>query len=142
MARIKWVQQRLENWGMWASRGGMGSSGFPSASVLAAWAASEDRQWDRNRCGGTVIPVSESEALETDRAITSFKDTRRPLARACVLVYVMDFGVIEAAHREQVAESTMHARLAQADAAIAMWLEDQAAEKLRKRGMLRGSFTP
>lgn len=142
MARIKWVQQRLDNWGMWASRGGAGSGGFPTESVLAAWAAAEDRQWDRNRCGGTVIPVSESEALETDRAIASFKDTRRPLAEALVLVYVYDFGVLEAAHREHVAESTMHARLGQADVAIAMWLEDRAAELQRRRAASRGSFTP
>lgn len=135
MARIKWVQQRLENWGMWASRGGMGSSGFASVSVLAGWVESD--AWARNRCGGSVIPVSEAEALETDRAIASFKDTRRPLAKALVLVYVMDFGVVEAAYRERVAESTMHARLSQADIAVAMWLEDRAAEMEKKREALR-----
>ncbi|MDA8522322.1 antiterminator Q family protein [Acidovorax sp. NCPPB 4044] len=139
MARIKWVQQRLENWGMWASRGGHGSGGFASQSVLAGWVESD--AWARNRCGGSVIPVSESEALETDRAITSFKNTRPSLAKALVLVYVFDFGVVEAAYRVGVAESTMHARLGQADQAIAMWLEDRAAELLRKREAARGSFT-
>ncbi len=141
MARIKWVQQRLENWGMWASRGGAGSSGYASQSVLAGWVESD--AWARNRCGASVIPVSEAEALETDRAISSFKDTRRPLARSLVLVYVMDFGVLEAAHRERVSESTMHARLAQADQAVAMWLEDRAAETQKRRDAQRaGSFTP
>lgn len=139
MARIKWVQQRLENWGMWASRGGAGSGGFASASVLAGWVESD--AWARNRCGGSVIPVSESDALETDRAIASFKDTRRPLAEALVLVYVYDFGVLEAAYRARVAESTMHARLSQADQAVAMWLEDRQAEAQRKRETMRGSFT-
>lgn len=36
--------------------------------------------------GGSVIPVSEAQALETDRAIATFKDTRRPLTKALVLV--------------------------------------------------------
>lgn len=36
--------------------------------------------------GGSVIPVREAQALETDRAIATFKDTRRPLAKALVLV--------------------------------------------------------
>lgn len=138
MARIKWVQQRLENWGMWASRGGAGSGGYASQSILAGWVESD--AWARNRCGGSVIPVCEAEALETDRAIASFKDTRRALARALVLVYVQDFGVVEAAFREHVAVSSMHARLSQADAAIAMWLEDRAKEAQRLRESARGSF--
>jgi len=142
MARIKWVQQRLENWGMWASRGGGGSGGYPTESVLAAWAEAEDRQWSRYRCGGTVIPINESEAWEIDRAVASFKDTRPNMYEAVVLVYAYDFGVLEAAYRARVAESTMHARLAQADSAVAMWLEDRAAELLRKRAAARGSFTP
>ncbi len=140
MARIKWVQQRLENWGMWASRGGAGSGGYASQSILAGWVESD--AWARNRCGASVIPVSEAQALETDRAISSFKDTRRALARSLVLVYVMDFGVLEAAHRERVSASTMHARLAQADLAVAMWLEDRAADAEKKRDAMRaGSFT-
>lgn len=137
MARIKWVQQRLENWGMWASRGGAGSSGYASQSILAGWVESD--AWARNRCGASVIPVCEAEALETDRAIASFKDTRRPLAKALVLVYVLDFGVLEAAHRAGVAESTMHARLTQADIAVAMWLEDRAAELVKKREAARAA---
>ncbi len=139
MARIKWVQQRLDNWGMWASRGGAGSAGYASKCVLARWAESD--AWERNCYGSLVIPVSESEALETDRAITSFKDTRRPLARALVLVYVMDLGVVEAALRERVAVSTMHARLSQADMAIAMWLEDRAEEAKRRQVTAHRGFT-
>ncbi|UYL85474.1 hypothetical protein gp19 [Acidovorax phage Aval] len=139
MARIKWVQQRLENWGMWASRGGHGSGGYSSQSVLAGWV--EMDAWARNRCGGSVIPVSEAEALETDRAIASFKATRPAIAKALILVYVYDFGVVEAAYREKVAQSTMHARLGQADQAIAMWLEDRASELAKRRAVARGSFT-
>jgi len=140
MARIKWVQQRLENWGMWASRGGSGSGGFATRSVLGRLA--EPDVWARNRCGGSVIPVCEAEALETDRAIASFKDTRPAIAKALILVYVYDFGVVEAAYREKVGQSTMHARLGQADQAIAMWLEDRAAEMQKRREAARGSFTP
>lgn len=33
-----------------------------------------------------MIPVSEAQALETERAIAMFEDTRRPLAKALVLV--------------------------------------------------------
>lgn len=136
MARIKWVQQRLENWAIWASRGGLGGSGYARESVLASWTT--DDVWSRGRySSGALIPAMEEDALEIDRAITSFKDTRRQLAEALVLVYIRNLGVLEAAHRARVASSTMHARLDQADQAIAMWLEDRAAERVRLQAQAR-----
>lgn len=108
-----------------------GKTGRRNVPAVPTTLRVESDTWARNRCGASVIPVSEAEALETDRAISSFKDTRRALARSLVLVYVMDFGVLEAAHRERVSPSTMHARLAQADLAIAMWLEDRSVEAKR-----------
>lgn len=132
MARIKWVQQRLENWAIWASRGG---SGYARESVLASWTSDV---WSRGRySSGALIPAFEEDALEIDRAISSFKDTRPQLAAALVLVYIQNFGVLEAAHRARVDPSTMHARLGQADQAIAMWLEDRAAERLRLQAQAR-----
>lgn len=142
MARIKWVAQRLDNWAIWASRGGAGGSGYASQSVLQDWVS---EVWSRGSYNNVAIPAFEEEAIETDRAIASFKDTRPQLARALVAVYLMDLGVQEAARREHCAASTLHARLDQADMAIAMWLNDRAEERMRARAAIaakaRGGFT-
>ncbi|WOI43771.1 hypothetical protein [Acidovorax sp. BLS4] len=143
MARISWVVKRLENWALWASRGGAGSGGYAKQSVLADWVSDV---WERGSYNSVAIPAFEEEAAETDRAITSFKETRPHLVRALLAVYIQELGVQEAARRDGCAASTMHARLDQADMAIAMWLNDRADEKLRLRDALKakgigGSFT-
>ncbi len=134
MARIEHIKRRLENWGIWASRCEGGASGFATRSILTV------DVWARGTYNGAMIPVFEEEAQETERAVASFKKTRPTLARTVILYHVENLGVLEIAHRERCAQSTVHARLAQADQAVAMWLADRAREREQAARRTWGSF--
>lgn len=134
MARIEHIKQRLDNWGMWASRGEGGATGYATRSILAV------DVWARGTYNGNVIPVFEWEAMETDRAITALKDTRPQLVRTVIGYHLNNWGVSELAHRERCKPSTIHARLALADQAIDLWLSDRDREREQARSRAAESF--
>lgn len=149
MARIEWVVERLEHWAIWASRGGAGSTGFAKQSVLANDGGSDT--WARGSYRHVAIPVNEEEAAETDRAVSSMRTTRPALVRAVVQVHLNDKPVVDVARAEGCSRAALHARLAAADRAIAMWLTDRAVERdraqanaaaVRAQQQRDGSFTP
>jgi hypothetical protein len=127
MARIEWVQLRLNNWALWRARNAAGGLGFPSESPLMH-ITSTDRYREAR------LPIDEVDACKTDRAIESLKPDKRYLYETLYAMYVWDLGIKGTARRFGRAESTIHAQLCHADLMLSLWFaEDRAAKK---------SFTP
>jgi DNA-directed RNA polymerase specialized sigma24 family protein len=125
MARVEWVKQRLENWSRWkASEAGHGL-GFYTSSPFTRLAV------DGGRYRELSIPVDDVEARSTDDAVQSLLGPHPQLHRTLVLIYLEDTGIRVAAVQLCCAESTVKARLEQADARIATFLRlrAQATEK-------------
>lgn len=136
MARIKRIQQRLENWALWKVRDDTGALGYATRSVLAS------DVWSRGSYNGMLIPVIEQEAEETNRAIESLRMRRSHLFKTLELYYIKGVGISGTARAMLRAESTIKAQLEQADHAIAEWLDDKANERERARvNINKGSFT-
>ena len=127
MARLKRIQQRLDNWAIWTTRGANGGLGYATRSILAS------EVWSRGSYNGVPIPVEDEEAAETDQAVLSLKLSRSHLFITLECIYLKDLGIKATAQRMQRAESTIKAQLEQADHAIAAWLEAKAVENERKR---------
>lgn len=128
MARIEWVRLRLENWALWVARESAGGLGFSTQSVLLADASGRDGYRE------AILPVDEVDASLTDQAVASLKGPRGHLHSTLVLIYVKDAGTKGAAKVECCAESTISARLCEADRALRNWFsarqELQAQQKI------------
>ncbi len=128
MARIEWVKQRLDNWARWKEREASHGLGFYRQSPFLRMAV------DGGGYRDLTIPVDDVEARGTDEAVQSLLAGHPHLHRTLVLIYLEDAGIRVAAVRLACAESTVKARLEQADHAIATFL------RLKAQG--EGSFTP
>lgn len=118
MARIEWVRQRLENWALWHERGAGGGLGFASQSSFLNDAAT-------NRYREAWVPVDEVEAAVTDQAVSALRLTHAHLVETICQMYLTGSGIQETARSRQLAESTIHAHLSQADARLAVWFADR-----------------
>lgn len=142
MARIKWVEARLENWGRWAAQREAGALGYPKQSVFYRLAASAGR-------GEAVIPVSDLDASEIDDAVKSLQLAQSHLYLVLTLTYAKGLPRYQVAQRMGRAESTVSANLGDADRAIAKWLDAKreaqrnkaASVGARTSGASRGGFT-
>lgn len=124
MARIEWVKQRLDNWARWKEREQNHGLGFYTQSAFLRVAVSGGGYRE------TSIPVDDVDARATDEAVQSLLAEYTHLHRTLVLIYLEDTGIRVAAQRLVCAESTVKARLEQADHRIATFLrlKAQAAE--------------
>ena len=129
MARIEWVKQRLDNWARWKEREQRHGLGFYTQSAFLRMAVDSSGYRDLS------IPVDDVEARATDEAVQGLLGEYAHLHRTLVLIYLEDTGIRMAAQRLACAESTVKARLEQADLRIATFLrlKAQAAEE-RERG--------
>lgn len=129
MARIERIKQRLDNWALWKARMLSGGTGWATRSVLDI----DCGVFNRGSYNGAMIPAFDEDAQEIDAAIKAIGTARPHLVQTLDYIYLRDFGVKMAAVRLGCAEATVHARLGQADAAIDMWLSDQAKAKDQRR---------
>lgn len=129
MARIDWVRQRLDNWARWKEREQSGGLGFYRQSPFLRMAV------DGGGYRELSIPVDDVEGRATDEAVQSLRSTHPHLHRTLVLIYLEDAGIRGAAQRLACAESTVKARLEQADHMIATFLrvKAEAAEQAQGR---------
>ena len=133
MARIERMKLRLENWALWRARRDGNGLGWKSFNMLAAWMAEAGVQ---HRYGGSresAIPVLELEAEETDRAVESLRLAGSHLYLTLMCMYVKDLGIKGTAQHLHRSESTVHAQLGQADAAIDAWLQERARQREQRR---------
>lgn len=133
MARIDWITARLKTWGAWKARREDNGLGFPTVNILLSAGGGRGSGYRE-----TIVPASEIEAAETDRAIESLKFTKSHLYLTLQHIYVRNAGVKGTAHAMRRAESTIKAQLEQADAELARWFEARREQaEAAKR-----SFTP
>lgn len=125
MARIKWVEHRLENWGRWLSQKECGALGYPRQSTFARLAPSSGRN-------ESVIPVSDLDASEIDDAVKSLQLTQSHLYLVLTLTYAKGLPRHQVAKHMSRAESTINANLGAADLAIKRWLDDKAEMKRKQ----------
>lgn len=126
MARVEWVKIRLQNWAMWKERESRGGLGFAKQSSFLNEAAQ----------GGyreSIIPVDDIDAALTNSAVESMRVGGRPhLYETLQAYYVKGWGEKESARRLAVAESTIRARLDEADRALVLWFgEYQERQRIR-----------
>lgn len=119
MARIKWVQQRLENWAAWSRTRDSGALGYPSASPFARMAPGTGVHT-------STVPVDGIDASLTDDAVQSMRFTHSHLWLTLKLHYVEGFELYRVAIKLSVADRTVKARLEAADARIAEWFRVRA----------------
>ena len=136
MARIEWVKQRLDNWARWKEREQRHGLGFYTQSAFLRMAGDSGGYRDLS------IPVDDVEARATDEAVQGLLGEYAHLHRTLVLIYLEDTGIRMAAQRLACAESTVKARLEQADLHIATFLRMKAQAKEAALASKRGSFTP
>lgn len=125
MARIKWVERRLENWGRWVSQSTSGALGYPRQSTFARLAPSGGRD-------EAAIPVADLDASEIDDAVKSLQLTQSHLYLVLTLTYAKCLPRQQVAKRMSRAESTINANLGAADLAIKRWLDDKSEMKRKQ----------
>jgi len=123
VARIEWVQQRLDNWALWATKRDAGGLGFAPSSIFANGPAA------RGGSNEAVVPVDELDAAVTNDAVESLKLGHGHLYQTLRLYYLKGQGIKQTARTMRRAESTIHAQLAQADQRLALWFQER-----RRRG--------
>lgn len=132
MARIEWVKQRLENWARWRQQDASHGLGFYRQSPFLRLAV------DAGGYREVSIPVDDVEARATDEAVQSLRGSHPHLHRTLELIYLEDTGIRKAAVLLACAESTVKARLEQADHAIQTYLRLKAQALEAK---VQGSFS-
>lgn len=132
MARIDRIKHRLDNWALWKARMLSGGVGWATRNVLDI----DCGVFNRGSYNGAIIPAFDEDAQEIDAAIKAIETARPHLVQTLNHIYLHDLGVKMAAVYLGCAEATVHARLGQADAAIDMWLQDQARIKDRRRAQV------
>lgn len=135
MARIEWVKHRLDNWARWKEREQSHGLGFYSQSAFLRVAV------DGSGYRETSIPVDDVEARQTDDAVQALLIEHGHLHRTLVLIYLEDSGIRAAALRLACAESTVKARLEQADHHVATFLRLRAQALEMKQQATKKSFT-
>ena len=128
MQRIKWVDERLQQWAEWrlASSGGYRSPAYHECSI---------RYTDDP--ANSYIEFSaeqESLALQIDGALASLPDDLR---KAVIAYYTWEGGMSTIIEKLRVTRATVHRRLCHADIRIASWIDAKAAmeQAMRKRGL-------
>jgi len=136
MARIEWVKHRLDNWARWKEREQSHGLGFYSQSAFLRVAV------DGSGYRETSIPVDDVEARQTDDAVQALLSEQGHLHRTLVLIYLEDSGIRAAALKLACAESTVKARLEQADHHVATFLRLRAQALEAKQQACKKQFTP
>lgn len=125
MARIEWVKLRLDNWALWKDKESSGGLGWASQAAFLNEASTDRYRESR-------IPIDDVDAGLTNTGVESLKaPPRSHLYETLQLIYPRGLGIRETARRTGCAESTIKARLEQADRVLADWFAErkQAREK-------------
>jgi DNA-directed RNA polymerase specialized sigma24 family protein len=109
MARLEWVEQRLQNWARWRLISGGGVLGFASVNLLAA-AMPKATDFE------APVPTSDVDAHEVDEAVARLPSE---LKATVIEVYVGEGGLRQKLARLCISESTLHARVGRAHRLLA-----------------------
>jgi hypothetical protein len=134
MARLEWIEERLQNWARWKLMRGGGELGYAAVDLLNPNAG-------RDGYVQSAIPTSEVEAAETDGAISRLNP--RGLALSVHEFYVGHGGIADKAGRLHCGVSTLHRRIDDAHRQLAehfLAQQDRAkAERARVEALKAGA---
>ena len=135
MARIDWVEERLQVWARWKIARGDGQMGFARADLGSANAG-------RSGYATAAIPLLEVEAAETDEAVAKLYPGG--LRLSVTEYYCGRGGLDEKLARLCCAKATLMHRIDQAHQQMAEHFrivrEKRQAERARVEALQRGSF--
>ncbi|NYT59444.1 hypothetical protein H0A65_10990 [Alcaligenaceae bacterium] len=119
MQRIKWVDERLQQWAHWrfASSGGYRSPDFVYRENGYTF-------------GGKITEINadmERQAIDMDQAIASLPSD---LSKAVIAYYTWEGGMSTITEKLRVTRATVHRRLCHADVRIADWLDEKAKREV------------
>ena len=130
MARIDWIEQRLQNWVRWAAMKGSGALGYAGVN-LAGCNAGRDGYIE------AAIPTSDIEASETDSAVQRLPSELRATV---VEIYLGSGGLAEKLTNLCCAKATAMARIDRAHRMLADHFlakqDRQRAERERVEALL------
>ncbi len=125
MARIDWIEQRLQVWARWVlTRGGGGVLGYAGVNLA-------DSDAGRSGYASAAVPLLEAEAADTDAAVQQLTPTGLRLTVA--EYYAGRGGIADKAARLCCAEATVYARLDQAHRQLAAHFVALSARRKEER---------
>lgn len=136
MARIDWVEERLQNWALWKVARGAGQMGYAGVDLGGG-------NGGRSGYVTAAVPILDAEAAATDDAVTRLNPRGLYLT---VQTFYCDAG----GHKEKAAQlfcsvAAMYARIDQAHRQLADHFlaqqDRQKAERARVEALQRGGFT-
>lgn len=119
MARIEWIQLRLDNWAVWKTQRQGGGSGW---ATQAAFLNGQPTGGYRE----SHVPVDDVDAALTDQAVESLKPTHRHLYDTLQCMYAKGLGIKGTSRLTGKGESTIKAHLDHADHALRQWFHARA----------------
>lgn len=129
MARIDWIEQRLQNWVRWKLGRGGGALGYARVNLKNA-------EMPREPYADAPIPTSDIDASELDEAIERLPSELKATLYAW---YLSTLTLRERLRRLCIAESTLHQRIGKAHRLLADHFlarqERQKAERSRVEGL-------
>lgn len=130
MARIDWVVAKLNNWALWVQAEASGGSGYATQSVLLSEPVDRSREIDL-RC-----TIDNTEALLTDKAVSSLRADHAQIHRTLVCIYVEDRGVPGTAAQLNRAVSAVYLSLTRGDELLRAWFNrHRESQDALKRGL-------
>lgn len=129
MQRIKWVDERLQQWAHWRLAGG---GGYKSPSFSEA---SGRYTGDPYNSYVEFSAEQESKALEMDGALAALP---KELGRVVIAYYTWQGGMTTLAEKLRITRATIHRRLCHADIRIVAWLDARSTmeQALRERKLV------
>jgi len=124
VARIDWIEQRLQNWARWRLMRGAGVLGYAAVDLTEL----ADSDAGRDGYITASVPVSDVEASDTDDLVQRLASE---LKAAVEIIYLGTGTIREKAARLFCAVGTLHARIEQAQRVMADHL---LARQDRRRG--------
>lgn len=112
MARIDWVDARLQNWARWLASRGHGAMGYAGVN----WGSMASSNAGRDGYVEAVIPTSDVEASETHGAVARLPSELRATIEC---VYLGTGTTRESCQRLNIAEQTLHKRVERAHVLLA-----------------------
>lgn len=135
MARIEWIEQRLQNWARWKLMRGSGALGYAAVNLTGL----ADANAGRDGYITASIPISDVEASETDEAVQRLPGELRATIET---VYVGNGTLNEKLARLCVAKPTLHARVERSHRMLADHFhaaqDKRKAERERVEALQRG----
>lgn len=129
LARIGWIEHRLNNWARWSAERASRGLGLPRQSAFLRAASAPRSASVRNS-----VPTNDLDALQTEQAVQALRGINGVLHAAVVHHYLRDVSGQDLADRlGGVSVRRAYQRIEEAHQALATWFNDQRAIAAKAR---------